>query len=116
MKHNILSAISVLLLTAGLSSCTDGSMEPDTVPSDKVAMNFTFSHPSQSRATETSFESGDVVGLYVSEAGKVLGAGGDEVPGDQHVVRRQGAHGVRRHGGVPQAHHQGGAFRREHGL
>ena len=79
MKHNILSAISVLLLTVGLSSCTDGSMEPDNVPSDKVAMNFTFSHPSQSRATETSFESGDVVGLYVSEAGKVLEIAGNAV-------------------------------------
>ena len=46
----------------------------------------------------------------------MLGHGGDEVPGDQHVVRRQGAHGVRGHGGVAQPHYQGGALRREHGL
>ncbi len=79
MKHNIISALSVLLLTVGLTSCTDESMEPDNIPGDKVAMNFTFSHPSQSRATETSFEPGDVVGLYVSPSDKVLEIAGNTV-------------------------------------
>ena len=50
------------------------------------------------------------------EPGEVLGAGGDEVPGDQHAVCRQGAHGVRGHGGVPQTHDEGGALFGEHGL
>lgn len=80
MKHNIISAISVLLLTAGLSACSDESMEPDNnAPAGKTAMQFTFSHPSHSRATETSFENGDVVGLYVSEADKVLEIAGNTV-------------------------------------
>lgn len=79
MKYNILTIISVLLLTAGLSSCTDESSEPDNTSSGKVAMNFTFNHPSQSRATETSFEIGDVVGLYVSEADKLVEISGNTV-------------------------------------
>lgn len=42
-------------------------------------MEFTFSHPSQSRATETAFENGDVVGLYVAEADKNLEISGNTV-------------------------------------
>lgn len=79
MKHNIISLFSVLLLTVGLSSCADESMEPDNNSNGKAAMNFTFSHPSASRATETSFESGDVVGLFVSEVGRPLEVSGNTV-------------------------------------
>ena len=38
------------------------------------------------------------------------------MPGDQHAVQCQGANGVRRHGCVAQAHHQGGALHRQQGL
>lgn len=79
MKHNIIPLFSVLLLTIGLTSCADESMEPDNNSNGKVAMNFTFSHPSASRATETSFETGDVVGLFVSEAGLPLEVSGNTV-------------------------------------
>ncbi len=80
MKYNIISIVSVALLTAGLASCAGESMEPDNNSSTgKTAMAFTFSHPSQSRATDTSFESGDVVGLYVSEAEKQLEISGNTV-------------------------------------
>lgn len=83
MKHNISSFIGVLTLSVGLSSCADQTMEPDLNPSNgKVEMAFTFSHPSQlqsSRATETSFEKGDVVGLYVSQSGNPLEVSGNTV-------------------------------------
>lgn len=80
MKHNIISIISVLTLTAGLSSCSGESMEPNNdITKGKVAMEFTFNHPSQSRATETAFENGDVVGLYVSDANKTLEIAGNTV-------------------------------------
>lgn len=80
MKHNISSIIGVVLLTVGASSCSEDSMGPDSnISNGKVAMEFTFSHPSQSRATETSFESGDVVGLFVSEAQKPLEIAGNTV-------------------------------------
>lgn len=43
-------------------------------------MEFAFSHPSaQSRATETAFEQGDAVGLYVTDASKTLEVSGNTV-------------------------------------
>lgn len=78
MKCNIKSLASVLLLTLGLASCTDESTEPETVNAEgRAAMIFTFSHPSETRATETSFEQGDAVGLFVVEAGSQLGTSGN---------------------------------------
>lgn len=80
MKHNILSGICVMLLSVGVASCADDSMEPSAnQPSGKIAMEFVFSHPSQSRATETSFENGDVVGLYVAEENSILEISGNTV-------------------------------------
>ena len=80
MKYNIISLISVALLTAGVTSCSGESIDqPDNTSNGKTAMAFTFSHPSESRATDTSFESGDVVGLYVSEADNVLEIAGNTV-------------------------------------
>lgn len=80
MKHNITSLLSVALISAGLASCSGEQMEPDSNQStDKVAMAFTFSHPSQSRVTETSFENGDAVGLFVSETDKILEIAGNAV-------------------------------------
>ena len=72
------------MLAAGLASCSGGPMDPiEEMPGGRVAMEFTFSHPSQqesaSRATETSFEKGDVVGLFVTEASKPLEVGGNTV-------------------------------------
>ena len=55
-------------------------------------------------------------GRDLPESGELPGHGGEQMPGDQHAVQRQGANGVRRHGGVAQAHHQGGALRRQQGL
>lgn len=42
-------------------------------------MTFTFSHPSESRVTDTSFESGDEVGLFVAETDKMLEIAGNTV-------------------------------------
>ncbi len=80
MKHNIYSIASVILLTGALVSCSaDSTLEPDIISEGKIAMNFNFSHPSQSRATETAFEAGDVVGLFVSETEKPLEISGNTV-------------------------------------
>ena len=79
MKHNIYSIISVVLLALGASSCTETSEPDNSMNNGKVPMEFTFSHPSQSRATETAFESGDVVGLFVAEADKPLEIAGNTV-------------------------------------
>ena len=67
MKHNIISLISVVIISVGLNSCSEDVITLDNENHEgKSAMEFTFSHPSQSRATETSFENGDAVGLFVS--------------------------------------------------
>ena len=80
MKHNITSLFGVVLLAIGLSSCGDCPLEADLNTSNgKVAMEFTFSHPEQSRATETAFENGDVVGLFVADATKPLEIAGNTV-------------------------------------
>lgn len=80
MKYNIISLISVALLTAGVTSCSGESIDqPDNTTTGKTAMAFTFSHPSESRATDTSFETGDVVGLFVTEADRVLEIAGNTV-------------------------------------
>lgn len=77
MRYNIKSLASVLLLALGVASCTVESDEPETVNNEKVAMCFTFSHPSESRATDTSFEQGDAVGLFVAETGTKLEPSGN---------------------------------------
>ena len=81
MKHYISSVFGIAMMTLSMSSCADGSIEPDFsyISDGKVAMEFTFSHPSQSRVTDTSFEQGDVVGLYVSEAERPMEISGNTV-------------------------------------
>lgn len=80
MKHNIILSISVLLTVVGMSSCSGDVLEnEDCLDTGKIAMEFSFSHPSQSRATETSFESGDVVGVFVAEKDAPLQIAGNTV-------------------------------------
>ncbi len=80
MKHNIKSLASVLFLASVLASCTDGQNEPiSTEANGKTEMKFTLSHPSQTRATDTAFEKGDAVGLYVAEAASPLEIAGNTV-------------------------------------
>ncbi len=80
MKLKIVSKICILFLAAEMMSCSGESMEPfDDDVDGKMSMEFNFSHPSQSRATETSFESGDVVGLFVAPSGQLLEISGNTV-------------------------------------
>ena len=84
--HNIKSLASVLFLSAVLASCTDRQNEPAYTDSNgKTEMRFTLSHPSQTRATDTAFEQGDAVGLYVAEASTPLEIGGNTVNNERLV-------------------------------
>ncbi|MDE7408828.1 MAG: fimbrillin family protein [Muribaculaceae bacterium] len=84
--HNIKSSASVLLLAAVLASCTDAPNEPASIDSNgKPEMKFTLSHPSQTRATDTSFEQGDAVGLYVAEVDAPLEIAGNLVNNERLV-------------------------------
>ncbi len=78
MKCNIKTIGSVLFLALGASSCTDvHDLQTPENANGKVAMEFSFCHPSESRATETAFEQGDAVGLFLTEADKPLEASGN---------------------------------------
>ena len=84
--HNIKSFASVLFLTVMLASCTDGKDEPKSIGNNgKTEMKFNLSHPSQTRATDTSFEQGDAVGLYVAEASAPLEIAGNIVNNERLV-------------------------------
>ena len=84
--HNIKSFASVLFLAAVLGSCTDSQDEPTSVGNNgKTEMKFNLSHPSQTRATDTSFEQGDAVGLYVAEASAPLEIAGNIVNNERLV-------------------------------
>ncbi len=80
MKTNkIFSAFGIILLVASIVSC---QQEELTAPTDAkhTPMTFDITHPSSaSRATATSFEDGDKVGLYVALADVPLEIGGQLV-------------------------------------
>lgn len=79
MKNNILLGIFVALMGVGVSSCSQEAPEPgqsDTEGKMKMAFNFSMS---SSRATETAFENGDKVGLFVHNVDAVLEIGGNLV-------------------------------------
>ena len=79
MKNNIISGIIVAVLGIGFSSCSEENpVTSETTPSGKLKMAFNFSHPS-TRATETAFEAGDMVGLYVSKSDSPLEIAGNVV-------------------------------------
>lgn len=81
MKHNIIHVSIVAMLAVGAVSCSQEEFDPTATPTatEKKIMAFTFSHPSQTRATESAFEKGDKVGLYVAESGKPLEIAGNVV-------------------------------------
>ncbi|MDE5997077.1 MAG: fimbrillin family protein, partial [Muribaculaceae bacterium] len=84
--HNIKSLVSVLFLASVLVSCTDSQNEPKSIDTNgKLEMKFTLSHPSQTRATDTSFEQGDAVGLYVAEASAPLEIAGNTANNERLV-------------------------------
>lgn len=65
----------MLLMALCATSC---SSDPDLESTDgKYKLEFSFSRPTESRATETSFENGDVAGVYVSESSRPLEIAGN---------------------------------------
>ncbi len=62
MKHYIMALSATLLLVAG---CQNGDEPIPATPNDGV-MRFEMSHPA-TRVTETAFEAGDKIGIYVTQ-------------------------------------------------
>lgn len=95
MKHNILSCFLVAMLGLVSSACSNDDMtDINPVANGKTAMSFTFSHPSLTRATETSFESGDRVGLFLNPAGEKLEISGNTVNNEMFSFDGQNWKGV----------------------
>lgn len=66
----------ILFAALGLSSC---SQEEVPMPADTGnLMNFNFIMPGQTRVTETAFEDGDKVGLFVKESTETLEIAGNK--------------------------------------
>lgn len=78
MKKHIISGIGFALALLALVACTDDN-EPQYKDARHTPMTFEVTHPSQTRATATSFEGGDRIGLYVAQADAPLEIGGNLV-------------------------------------
>ena len=80
MKKHIIRYASFALAILGMVSCSE---EVETTSRYKDAqstpMTFAVSYPGQTRATATSFESNDKIGLYVAESKAPLEIGGNLV-------------------------------------
>lgn len=81
MLNKILYPFASLLLIAGVTSCSqDLPGEQSSDDASRTEMKFTFAHPSQSaRVTDTDFETGDKVGLFVAASGSPLEIAGNVV-------------------------------------
>lgn len=75
MKHNIYPIIGIALMACASASCSDTPEAPD----GKLKMEFDFSLSGSARATETAFETGDAVGVFVSDTSRPLEIGGNVV-------------------------------------
>lgn len=85
MKKNIIKYIGAALFIMGLPSCSseDGN---DALPVDAkhTPMKFDVAHPSQrTRVTDTDFEDGDRIGLFVAAQDVPLEIGGNLVNNEQ---------------------------------
>lgn len=63
---------------AFLAACSEDA-EPQHKDAKSMPMTFTVKHPSQTRVTDTDFEEGDRIGLYVADANKQMDIGGNLV-------------------------------------
>lgn len=79
MKKLWLMAAGALMMAA----CSSDENEEQAFVADKGEIQLLFIHPNQTRATETSFENADELGVYVTAADETLQIGGNEVNNEQ---------------------------------
>ena len=71
--------LSVLSLAIGLASCSSDSEENNNVDDNNV-MRFSVEHPAAvTRATDSSFEQGDKVGIFLTDQNKAIELAGNYV-------------------------------------
>ena len=90
MKRHIILYAGVALAMTLPTACSQDADEPagGTAPADArhTPMTFAVTHPAQTRATDTDFESGDTIGLFVAAADAPLEIGGNLVS-NEPIVR-----------------------------
>lgn len=68
------------LAICSLASCSDHEEgTPEVVDAKSTPIRFVVTHPSQSRATDSDFEQGDQIGLYIAKSDAQLEPGGNLV-------------------------------------
>lgn len=91
MKNNIISGLCVALVAAGIASCgSDNEIQQLNGQDGRMTMAFNFTHPDNTRATETAFESGDNVGLYVCDFNVPLEIAGNTVNNEKVTFTSSG--------------------------
>jgi len=76
---------------AFLAACSEDA-ELQHKDAKSMPMTFTVKHPSQTRVTDTDFEEGDRIGLYVADANKQMDIGGNLV--NNEVLKYDGTFNV----------------------
>lgn len=79
MKHQIAATLWAFAGLAIMASCSQESQPSAPLEAKATPMTFSVSHPAQTRATATAFETGDKVGVYVAADTAVLEIGGNLV-------------------------------------
>lgn len=80
MNKHIIRYATFALAIIGLTSCSEETTTLRTQDAKSIPMTFSVSYPGvKSRATETSFEANDKIGLYVAKADAPLEIGGNLV-------------------------------------
>lgn len=84
MKRNMKYLGSMLMIAGAAlcASCSSDSINEVATENEAVEenlMRFEAVHPAQTRVTDTNFESGDGIGVYVTANGTALQLGGNEV-------------------------------------
>ncbi|MDE6339082.1 MAG: fimbrillin family protein, partial [Muribaculaceae bacterium] len=82
--------IIIALLTLGTSSCSDEPLQSGmNEDKGKPKIDLSFSYPSDTRATETSFEKNDIVGVFVNESYRPLEIAGNTVNNEKFQFNGQ---------------------------
>lgn len=84
MKENIIKYAALALFIAGLSACSQEEDGGKPVDAKHTPMTFAVTHPAQrTRVTDTNFENGDKIGVFVCETDAPLEIGGNLVNNEQ---------------------------------
>lgn len=79
MKQYKSLSISLVVLLLGAISCSESTDPTIETSGENTEMEFLCNYPGTSRATETSFENGDAVGVFVTETSRPLEIAGNVV-------------------------------------